>query len=455
MNRKKLLSLGLACAVLFGETALQPVAVQAAPQAIMKEESQVVSVQGDAETDTENETQIFDLEDAVKQLQQNEDVETEDATGTTQVLGLQQVYDSESNPATSIAFTYTKATEYPYTQIEIVGGGKTISHISQMSGCVCGSLTPATVYKVRVRGVNALTEAAVTKAGEWTAQVDMVTAPNKDVTGLKQTKTTTTKATVSWSKVSGADGYMVYYGDSKETIKAKPTKSTSFTITIKNHKANAVMVLPYKKAGDYYAEASGDNAKVISVYTKPAKATGVSCPFFDTRNGAAIKCKELTGVVGYQYEAYAPSGKKWKKVDSGSGTNNVLRANKKKVKDGMFYKVRMRGYVKVNGKKVYGAWSAYSYIAGKPTKVTLKGSDGGKVNTLTWSKVTGATSYTIYRSENGKTKGKKLATTTARTYTTRGNSISKRYYYTVVANKKVGTKTYSAEPDTSVYLTYH
>ena len=68
---------------------------------------------------------------------------------------------------------------------------------------------------------------------------------------------------------------------------------------------------------------------------------------------------------------------------------------------------------------------------------------------ISWSKVKGATDYSVYVSRTSGGKYKKVATTKSTTYNFRtfnGSQLTGgTYYYYVIANKKAGGKTYKSD----------
>ena len=118
----------------------------------------------------------------------------------------------------------------------------------------------------------------------------------------------------------------------------------------------------------------------------------------------------------------------------------------------------MRAYVELSGGTTkYGAWSNWSYTSRQP-ELEIKNVGGGQK--LTWNKVDGAKNYTVWVSTREKTGFKKVKTTTKRALTVKkcGKSALKSgrtYYYTIVANKKIGKKTYQGSKTHSFSMTYY
>ena len=107
-------------------------------------------------------------------------------------------------------------------------------------------------------------------------------------------------------------------------------------------------------------------------------------------------------------------------------------------------------YYKVRALNVDGAAGAYSSTVSGAAKavapaaptVTMTYSDSGKPK-LTWSTVSGAASYRVYRSESRGTGYSLLGTTTSTSYVNTGAAVGKTYYYRVKAVNSAGTSAYS------------
>ena len=107
-------------------------------------------------------------------------------------------------------------------------------------------------------------------------------------------------------------------------------------------------------------------------------------------------------------------------------------------------------YYKVRALNVDGAAGAYSSTVSGAAKavapaaptVTMTYSDSGKPK-LTWSAVSGAASYRVYRSESRGTGYSLLGTTTSTGYVNTGAAVGKTYYYRVKAVNSAGTSAYS------------
>lgn len=282
----------------------------------------------------------------------------------------------------------------------------------------------------------------------WSSTVQMVTTPGQvQYTSIKQTGAAETSINLSWSAIAGANGYEVTYyvqgTDSKSGIKTYTTTNGINVTGLAKNTEYKFEIFAYRNNGTvkfvaYYG------ASFSYVPTAPTKVTGVDCTYFNMsvkKGDASFSFDKNVVADGYDYEIckYNSSNVLVKgTLNSYSYYNfNVSNSN---LKTRQFYRIRVRGYVTLSdNQKAYGAWSDYDYfarIAGSDTSVKKS---KGKIQ-ASWKKVTGASSYTVYFSSDGK-KYSKVITTTKTKYTINKNIKNNKYYYVrIVPNIKKSGK---------------
>ena len=158
---------------------------------------------------------------------------------------------------------------------------------------------------------------------------------------------------VSWSKVSGATAYKVYYKLGSGSYKLKTTtKSISYKFANLSDGAKYTFkIVPCTTVnGGYYAD---DSYKTSSTYTLKK----VSTPIVSKYSSGKVKVSwtNIAGESGYQIS------KSNSKSKTGTITTYKTTSGKSKVisaAKGKTYYYKVRAYKVVNDKKIYGAWSS-------------------------------------------------------------------------------------------------
>lgn len=188
---------------------------------------------------------------------------------------------------------------------------------------------------------------------------------SKDYTGFKATSAGYNSIRLSWKKVGGAYGYVIYRSTSKNggykaIATIKKGKITSYT----NKKLSAGKTYYYKlrpfktvkNKRQYMSYSAVVSARPVPGRVNFTKATA------GTRK-AVLRWKKVSGASGYQiYRSTSKnSGYKWVSTVSSrraSYTNS-------KLKKGQTYYYKIRAYRKVGNKKVYGTFSVVRKVKAK------------------------------------------------------------------------------------------
>lgn len=391
------------------------------------------------------------------------------AAAPNKVTGLKQL-DATSNtvritwnvPAASEVIGY----QIEYSKSSSFDAANTSVGFMEKNTCTIPYLASGTTYYIRVAGMD--TEENI---GAYSDAVEVVTSPSGGPTNFKHAKVVSKSATFSWKKVTGANSYIVEYRKvgSNGAWKTKNVGNvSSYKLSASaNAKYNVNVYAVRKSKSGYeainYTPVSGiagtTPKKVTKVKMLTSGETGKpnagSVYFSWTANSMAD---------GYECTVYGNNNKKMftKSVNLVRTTSgNIAQLKSSKLKNDQFMKIKVRAYFMINGKKTYGAWSDDYYFAKFPKgKLDKNASKGIKVS---WSKIKGAKDYTVYISKN-RERGYKKATTTKKnscliTKCNGSKIVSGRtYYIKVVANKKVGKKTFKSD-DTwylsgTIYTTY-
>lgn len=355
------------------------------------------------------------------------------------VTGLKQTGSSE----TYVYIAWNEQSDCTY-EVEFSYDGKTWEKIgtrSIESDSIYG-LRNGRTYYVRVRANSGSTSNP--NYGAYSDTLAVVTNPG-EVTKPYQSKATTNGITINWTKSEGATSYKIYYYISGTRVLKGETTNTYFTLKGLNNGQDLpfswIEIIPVKSSGTYKAEGYSEAIYSSNVRLVPKKVTNLGIKYFwSSLNEINIGFNATKFHDGYQYEVYNLNGKKPVIKSYTSSNYSTTIGN---IKEYRFYKVRVRAYVIVNGKKVYGAWSDYKGFAFQPkVNISTSGSSGFK---LSWKKVKYAKSYTLYMSTAQKSGYKKIKTlkkTSFKVTKFKNKKLKKRkyYYFYVVANGKMGKK---------------
>ncbi len=266
-----------------------------------------------------------------------------------------------------------------------------------------------------------------------------------DTPVLNKTTPASNGIQVSWSKVSGATGYVVF----RKTSSSSWSRIGTTTGTTYTDKTVSTGTIYYYTIRAYKGSLStaDKNKYNTSTYWSSYDTTGVTGKYIKTptissatatATGTTIKWSSVSGANGYAV---------WRKIDGGSwsrigySTSNSY-TDKETLTSGKTYYYCIRAYsgdyatanantfdstywsCSTSGKKIV-------YLSRPSLNDTVAASSGIKIS---WSKVSGASGYVVYRKVSGGS-WKKLGTATGTSYTDKTATAGNKYYYTVRAYK--------------------
>ncbi len=228
---------------------------------------------------------------------------------------------------------------------------------------------------------------------------------------------------ISWGKVNGAEQYIVYRrltNGSWETLGLTANSKTSYL----DKKAESGKTYYYTVR----ALTSGyrsDYSAVKFYYLAAPKITKFES---DLSKGITIKWADVHGAE--QYYVYRKQGSSgWKKI----GTTENLLFRDKNVKLGTKYTYTIRANGNGTTSPYYTAGWSRTYTPNTPVVTSISNTTNSI--TLKWGKVSGATSYVVYRKANDAKSWSKIATVKTNVYTDKKVSNGVKYTYTVRAAK--------------------
>lgn len=288
---------------------------------------------------------------------------------------------------------------------------------------------------------------------DYSAPLEVVTAPDAvNIGTMTCANATANSLTFVWGTCSGATSYRVFDFTSgqKLAVKTEPVFEYTGLIPGANY---GIKVIPVRTAVTTGFEAFVNSYGLSGVKTVP-ETPGISDFSVYAANS---KTKVVNYIVkdenacadGSEIEVYkVKGGARVQTLSAAYGSVSTAYTNSMKVKRNEPYKYRMRHYITAGGKKFYSGWSGYRYFFLHDTSGTKKvGAKGTKI-VIKWSKVTGASGYTVSvaTKRDGKyTKIKNLGKNKkSMTITKVGKKKIKKnktYYIKVTAKVKDGVRT--------------
>lgn len=259
-------------------------------------------------------------------------------------------------------------------------------------------------------------------------------------TNIIQTNATTTKITIQWAPVANATGYRVYLGGFRATSDYEELGVTPYTAcqisNLKPGTAYTVRIVAENQTetSEYYSSVECTTLyKSVSV-----KATASTSSSYSFQMKAP---NPVNSISGYRVTYTSYSTKKAITRDYDVSNSHIFTING--LKNNAFYKVLIRPYIKLNNKKFVSSYGTTKYIALQPD-LSKTGYTSSSMS-VKWNKIAGATSYSVYVRYPGQSSYKRVKTTTATSYKLTGMKKNTTYYIKVIANKKVGSKTWKSQ----------
>ena len=281
-----------------------------------------------------------------------------------------------------------------------------------------------------------------TKVGSYSLPVSVSNTLGK-VTNLKVATTTPTKVKLTWTKVSGAGGYLIQKQVDGKWKDVKTTSSTTYTVTgLKTNTTTSFRVRAYVTVNGSKVYGS------VSSTVKGKTAVPVPESFkLTTVDNTTVKLSwKKASVTGYQIYKKTGSGE-WKKYKTISSSSTVSFTDKS-LKLGTKYYYKIRSYYKTDSKTYYSDFTSSKNItASLPQVVGIQLSSITKTKAvLTWDKVPGAQGYQVYDYSSGSAvKLPTVATNRTAIDITDGNvyKIKVRAYTKATSDGKTATGTFS------------
>ena len=327
---------------------------------------------------------------------------------------------------------------------DVVGSKNTKKKISKLTSSRTNYLVEKSVY---------IKENGKYKIGPAGKRLEVVTSPSKTAKStIKQIKATPHYIRFKWDKVRGANRYIVYVNDKKKAV----VKKNAVPIRVRTGSVNNVRVVPVKRSSSGFM-AKGGNIEAYDFYSSPKRPKRVAAFRYNNllwqpteSNTVTIGWTKAAGdkydPTGYQMEVYSLEGRRLNLYYS---TKTKLSINIPSVENKGF-KVRVRAYVKINGKKYYGKWTDMQTVIPQ-AKISMKRTGRN------WESVKNATKYHVYACNDIKAEKPEwyeVATVGAGTNSYEYNNCIEGKYTAmyVIPEVQVGRNTYKASYTWHLYM---
>lgn len=298
-----------------------------------------------------------------------------------------------------------------------------------------------------------------TKPYSVSKPLQVVTAPI-DVTSssIKQTAGTTSSATIKWSGVKGATGYIIVkkQGNSK---KSTSVRTNSVKLKTSAGQRYSVDVIAFRKSNTGFIAKAYSSTKYgvvsapsVPMYFANASKGGLTWSPTAKKNTPTLywtnNPNDQIYPDGYQIEFYTVDGKKKiAAVKTSSKSYTLASAKNYKLIKNKGFKTRIRAYSKNDSATCYGKWSGMTTVIPEAAiKLTATSHTSVKVS---WSKVANAVKYRVYVSrdsgykDSGHWSMKEVSASTT-SYNITGLKKWKDFGVYVVPVVKVNGKLYKA-----------
>ena len=279
-------------------------------------------------------------------------------------------------------------------------------------------------------------------------------------TNLKVTEYSDKAAKLSWSKVAGVTGYLVYYStDNSNFTKLKTINSqstTSYTVGgLTAGKAYYFALISYTDINGKITKSERTSSLKITATSSSSVPAPSNLKVAEYSNSAIkLTWTKASDVTGY-YVYRSTDGKKYSKIktlkaSTTAYTNTSLTAGQKYYYSIASYKNTSTGAVAI-GPKSSAINITTTSSSSVPTPSNLKVAEySNSAIKLTWTKASDVTGYYVYRSTDGK-KYSKIKTLKASTtaYTNTSLTAGQKYYYSIASYKNTSTGAVAIGPKSS------
>ena len=348
------------------------------------------------------------------------------------------------------SYTVTNGDE-PFRLNAVTSGDGAITYSSSNESVVIAAANTGKITIVGTgRATVTVTAAQTENYNEAVETVEIIVLPGK-ATEVNPGTTSGSSVQIAWGQVDGASGYEVYrYSETQEEYLKIDDIPSGGTTTYTDVNVSKGKTYNYKIRAYFKDDATiiyGEFSPVITAVTMPDQPTGLKQDKVTT-SSIKLSWNAVAGAAGYSVYRYSSNQGEYVLIGSVSGGSTTYTDTK--LSPGKNYYYSVRAYTKNGTTTLYGEYSNVLTTITGVAKVTGLKQSATKTTSLklSWSKVSGASGYEVYRYNSSQRAYKKVKTITSGSTTSFNNtklSAGKIYKYKVRAYVNSGSKKYYGE----------
>jgi uncharacterized protein (TIGR02145 family) len=245
-----------------------------------------------------------------------------------------------------------------------------------------------------------------------------------------------TSIIVSWSAVSGATEYYVYRSASATGTYSRVGNTASTTYT--NTGLTTGTTYYYKVSAYNGSSESSQSAHASATANTPTLAvpSGVTATA-ESPGSIIVSWSAVSGTTGYYvYRGTSATGT-YSKIGTVTSESTSYTNTGLSVGTTYYYKVSAYNSSSESAQSSYTSAATPSVVLNPPASITAVETSLSAI-TVSWSAVSGAIGYRVYRGTSVDGSYEYVGTTTSTSYTNTGLPINVPYYYWVSVNSNIG-----------------